>query len=137
MSQINMDQAVFSEIYIYCKYLNPGKSLSVFMGQREEIGQSPGNLGRGFGAWVNWGPEWVGIKLQQRSDLRLRVASTVPTPEDIVIRPESSHCVCWVQDWIYKISFVFIHLFYQFVSVNNNNQNIVIPTSYLKVSNLS
>ena len=34
-----MDLAVFSEIYIYCKYLKPGQSLSVFMGQRGEMGQ--------------------------------------------------------------------------------------------------
>ena len=34
-----MDLAVFSEIYIYCKYLDPGQSLSVYMGQRGEVGQ--------------------------------------------------------------------------------------------------
>ena len=34
-----MDLAVVSEIYIYYRYLNPGQSLSVFMGKREEMGQ--------------------------------------------------------------------------------------------------
>ena len=71
-----MDLAVFSEIYIYCKYLNPGQSLSVFMGQREEMGQSPGILGRGFGAWGSWGPESVETRLSTRDNL---------------IRPRSSH----------------------------------------------
>ena len=55
-----MDLAVFSEIYIYGKYPDPRQSLSVFMGQPENMGQSPGNLGGGFGAWGNWGPESVG-----------------------------------------------------------------------------
>ena len=49
-----MDLAVFSEIYIYCKYLKPGQSLSVFMGQRGEMGQpKKGTIGifHGF-AWA-------------------------------------------------------------------------------------
>ena len=37
-----------SEIYIYGKYPESGLFLSVFMGQRENMGQSPGNLE----AWV-------------------------------------------------------------------------------------
>ena len=80
-----MDPAVVSEIYIYGKYPDPRQSLSVFMGQREDMGQSPGNLGRGFGAWWSQGARAVGIRLQQRSDCRLRVASTAPTLRDIIL----------------------------------------------------
>ena len=43
-----MDLAVFSEIYIYCKYLKPGQSLSVFMGQRGEMGQLKNGIFHGF-----------------------------------------------------------------------------------------
>ena len=80
-----MNPAVISEIYIYGKYPESGQSLSVFMGQREDMGQSPGNLGRGFGAWWSQGARVVGIRLQQRSDRRLRVASTAPTLRDIIL----------------------------------------------------
>ena len=80
-----MDLAVFSESYIYGKYPDPRQSLSVFMGQREDMGQSPGNLGRGFGAWWSQGARAVGISLQQRIDLGLRVASTAPTLRDIIL----------------------------------------------------
>ena len=73
-----MDPAVVSEIYIYGKYPDYKQSLSVFMGQREDMGQSPGNLGRGFGAWGSWGPESVGISLQQRIDLQVR---SLPQPQ--------------------------------------------------------
>ena len=79
-----MNPAVISEIYIYGKYPESGQSLSVFMGQREDMGQSPGNLGRGFGAWWSQGVRVVGIRLQ-RSDRRLRVASTAPTLRDIIL----------------------------------------------------
>ena len=42
-----MDLAVVSEIYIYCKYLKPGQSLSV-MGQRGEMGQLKNGIFHGF-----------------------------------------------------------------------------------------
>ena len=72
-----MDPAVVSEIYIYGKY-NYKQSLSVFMGQPEDMGQSPGNLGRGFGAWCSQGARAVGISLQQRIDLQVR---SLPQPQ--------------------------------------------------------
>ena len=37
------------------------------MGQREEMGQSPGILGRGFGAWGSWGQESVETGLSRIS----------------------------------------------------------------------
>ena len=43
-----MNPAVISEIYIYGKYPESGQSLSVFMGQREDMGQFTWE----FGAWV-------------------------------------------------------------------------------------
>ena len=60
-----MDLAVFSEIYIYCKYLKPGQSLSVSMGQRGEMGQTKkGTIGifhglRGLDrtGWSTWRSE--------------------------------------------------------------------------------
>ena len=43
-----MDLTVFSEIYIKCKYLNPGQSLSVLKGQRGGMGQLEIGIFHGF-----------------------------------------------------------------------------------------
>ena len=100
-----MDLAVFSEIYIYGKYSEPRQSLSVFMGQREDMGQSPGNLGRGFGAWCSQGARAVGISLQQRIDLQVR---SLPQPQlsEILSFIQRAHIV-FVEYRIESIGFLY------------------------------
>ena len=126
-----MDLAVFSEIYIYCKYPNPGQSLSGFHGSTWRNG----SITWEFGAWV-WRVRQLGARVSW--DLAAaedrptsKVASTASTFEDIVIRPESSHCVCWVQDWINRILCRFYLFTYKFVYFNTFNQNTVILTWFL------
>ena len=87
-----MDLAVFSEIYIYCKYLNPGQSLSVCMGQHGEMGQpKKGTIGifHGFARAGQNGTVRVTVRTAgaEGSDFSRNLTIKFLAPCYIVLRP--------------------------------------------------
>ena len=81
------------------------------MGQREEMGQSPGILGRGFKAWGSWGQESVETGLSRISQ----------------------GCVS-IEGSINQGSFrSFVYICFSYLSLTNYSFHIILPICFVNI----